>query len=185
MQRFNALSGRGKAGVGCLSVFVLMFICGSCLNVFGGDDAPAPVADAPTVEAADDPTAEVEATGAPTDTPAPTPDLDAATAALAGELDELNTAAGGAFFVDALVKMDAPEHPRCVVTVDDAWYALPKFQKERILENIAGVCALRMASLGLRGPDPSEVNYPTTSFVDVAGKEVAYKSTLRTVIEEE
>lgn len=179
MERFNALSGRGKAGVGCLSVFVLMFVCGSCLNLSGGDDdTPAPVADAPTVEV-------VKATEAPTDTPAPTPDLDAATAALAGELDELNTTAGGAFFVDALVKMDAPNHPRCVVTVDDAWYALPKFQKERILENIAGVCALRMANLGLRGPDPSEVNYPTTSFVDVAGKEVAYKSTLRTVIEEE
>lgn len=159
--------------LGCCGVFGLVLLSG------GGDDDTEPVADGPK------PTTTAGPTLAPYETEAPPPDLDAATAALAGELEELNTTAGGAFFTNALVKMDAPHHPRCVVTVDDAWYALQKFQKERILENIAGVCALRMAGLGLRGPEPDETNYPTTSFVDVTGKEVAFKSTLRTVIEDE
>ena len=82
MERFNAMSGKGKAGVGCLAIVLLMVICGSCTSMFGGgDDDGAADEPAATVAVAED-TAEpesAEATDAPaaTDTDEPTDEPDA------------------------------------------------------------------------------------------------------------
>lgn len=72
----------------------------------------------------------------------------------------------------------------CTLTVADTWYQLEDFAKERMVEQSAEQCALVTFNAGLRGNEATPSNYPTTRLKDISGKEVAFKSTFRTKINE-
>lgn len=170
-----------QAGIGCL---VLIVGCYVLFAMMGGDDAPSDQPETPAVADASSTPEPVESpTPEATEEPTPEPDFQGAADAIGVLLVAMNEEMQQEFFGDVQVTWDIPEHPRCAITVSDVWYALPDFQKERVLESIANICALQTAGAGLRGAEPDETNYPTTSFVDSFGKEVAYKSTLRTKID--
>lgn len=192
MQRFNALSGKGKIGVGCLgliAISVVISICTSMLTAVGMiDPTPTPT---PRPTATSTPTPGPTNTPGPTDTPeatdppTATPDLQGAVDSMEEILTAGNTEAGQAIFTGIVIKMVTDDTPRCEITIADLWYLAPKFQKERLLNTLADQCALVTAAHGLRGGEPDAANYPTTSLLDIAGKEVAFKSTIRTVINDE
>lgn len=95
--------------------------------------------------------------------------------------DIFNAEVGESFFVSASIKQ---EGRRLEFTVSDIWYQLPDFQQERLIESFGKRYAVIAATNGLREPEANEANYPTTSFVDSFGKEVAFQSTFRTRIVE-
>lgn len=70
------------------------------------------------------------------------------------------------------------------ITVSDKWYYTPKFQKERIMETTGKQFAVFSAQMGWRGSSPSEANYPTVLFEDIASKRVGRHSTWGTKIYE-
>ncbi len=90
-------------------------------------------------------------------------------------LNRTNDAGGSDLFDSVEIK----EHgARLEVIVSDEWYGTPFYQKERLVEALADQYANIACERQIR-TKCDETDYPTTSFVDVAGKEVAYRSTWR------
>lgn len=98
--------------------------------------------------------------------------LDSLSKEFASILDAGNRAGGSRFFVRSEVKLSGN---RVEVVISDLWYRTPRFQQERWVDLIADGYAGLAAKYGITG-------YPTTSFVDTFGKEVAFKSSLRGTI---
>ncbi|HAM58290.1 MAG TPA: hypothetical protein DCQ64_23910 [Candidatus Rokubacteria bacterium] len=111
--------------------------------------------------------------------PSATPDLRGAFDAMKQKMEAANEAAGDKFFLALNLKQGGQ---RCEITIGDAWYLLPDYEQERLVELLGDQYALVASTYGLRGAEPNEANYPTTSLVDSFGKEVAYKSTWRTKV---
>lgn len=150
-------------------------------------ETPEPMdTDEPT--ATDGPTAmatpeEPTATVAPTDEPAPTPNAQGVYDDIKPIIETMHREAGAIVFQNLRVSTNPP---RCTFIVTDLWYGFKDFEKERLVETVADLCAVATAKHGLRGPAPKPGddwgNYPTTSFVDSFEKEVAYKSMFRTKV---
>ncbi|PIU83306.1 MAG: hypothetical protein COS68_04765 [Elusimicrobia bacterium CG06_land_8_20_14_3_00_38_11] len=70
------------------------------------------------------------------------------------------------------------------ITVSDAWYSTPKFQKERIMEQTGKQFAGFSAQMGWRGETPDVDDYPTVIFQDIEGKRIGKHSTFGTKIYE-
>lgn len=170
-----------KTYIGCAGLLVILFLCGRAGSwVVNRPPAPTPTPTETVVPSA-------TATPAPTDTPeatavpSPTPDLQGAGESVDRMLAERNTEAGVQFFGAWHIKRGGA---RFEVTVSDAWYLLATYQKERLIESVADQYALIAAGHGLLGDTQGAGDYPTTSFVSVSGKEVAYKSTFQTKVNE-
>lgn len=150
-------------------------------------EAPEPTAtaepDATAVSTATTAPEEPTATTAPTDEPVPTPDAQGVYDDIKPILETMHREAGAVVFQNLEVTTNPP---RCTFIVTDLWYGFKDFEKERLVEVVADLCAVSTAKRGLRGPAPKSGddwgNYPTTSFVDSFDKEVAYKSMFRTKI---
>ncbi len=69
---------------------------------------------------------------------------------------------------------------RLEITVTDFWFLLSDINKERAINIFGKAYAAVAANNNLRGDTPDSGNYPTTSFIETTGIEVAYQSTLRT-----
>ena len=119
---------------------------------------------------------------APTPTPKP-PDLEAALATMKEAAKFLNEGMGVRLFLELSIKEEVWDC-RLVMTVSDAWYLLASYEKERLIETFADIYAQTCVKYGLCVPGgyPELTYYPTTSFVDSFGKEVAYKSTWNTKV---
>jgi hypothetical protein len=84
-------------------------------------------------------------------------------------------------FKDIAISGDRKE---LIITVSDAWYNTPKYQKERIMEQTGKQFAGFAAQMGWRGDNPNEANYPSVIFNDIAGKRVGKHSTWGTKVYE-
>lgn len=160
-----------------LGLAVLAVACGMC--AYGvrfvnqlPDPTPAPTA-APTETIAPEPSATTETT-VPAGQASATPSVEAAVTALMEWVGAFNAEAGQVFYRQAGI---VDNGTRCRLIVDDAWYGLETYVKERLLEQAAEQCLLA-ARIYL---DKSDI---TTSLYSVSGKEVAYKSPFRTKINE-
>lgn len=150
-------------------------------------EAPEPTATEEPV-ATEEPTAtnepeEPTATDSPTDEPPPTPDAQGVYDDIKPIMETMHREVGAIVFQNLRVSTNPP---RCTFIVTDIWYGFKDFEKERLVETVADLCAVATAKRGLRGPAPKPGddwgNYPTTSFVDSFDKEVAYRSAWRTKV---
>lgn len=164
---------RAKGKVGCVVLVALLF---ACWWMFGGSDddadTPADPTRAPGQVATDAPADKPARTAIPTSAPVTDADVQAAADKLMTSLDEVDAAAGIDLFLFASVRMATARTPMCTVTLSDLWYAAPKFQRERLLDSVAGACV--MATTGIRDAD----DYPETKLIDTAEKDLASRSLL-------
>lgn len=181
MERFNALSGKGKVGVGCLALIALSVVCSLCSTMLTSvgliDPTPTP-APAPTATITPDLPPTAGPTIAPYDTEAPpepaaaSGDVQSASDEFVQHLEAFNAATSTSLFLYGVVAMRTSDTPGCTATVSDDWYALPKFQKERILGAAADLCVT--ATAGIRDDGVA----PETYIVDTEEKRVARRSNL-------
>lgn len=162
---------RAKGKIGCVVLVALLFACWWLFGGSGDDaDSPADPTRAPGQVATDAP---AEPTDVPEPTAPPVTDADVQAAAdkLMTSLDEVDAGAGIDLFLFASIRMVSVT-PVCTVTMSDLWYGAQKFEKERLLDAVAGACV--QATSSIRDDD----TYPETHLIDTAEKRLATRSNL-------